>query len=147
MTTQYPVKFNKGKLVRYTKPQKYISKYETFYKEIGEYETIELYDIMNWINSHGGSVENTNLYIRRGFGDYGVGELTLTVPMSEKDIEAQEKKYQKDLKEYQEWVVLSKDAIMTEDEKNKATRAKALKTQENNLLKKLSKIRKEQEKI
>lgn len=148
METRYPIKFNKGKLVKYTKPNKYIPKFNNVTMDIDPWSTTKIKDILDWIEENNGDPMDATLEIGElHYNDYTSGEVTLQIPLDEKVIEAQEKEYQKLLKEYQEWVVLSKDARMTEEDKEKAAYAKSLKTQEQNLLNKLSKIRKQQEKL
>jgi hypothetical protein len=146
MKNQYPIAFERGKLVKYLKPHKYTKKYEEYSLEL--YEDQTLLELIGWVEEHGGEFKNALVrHEYGGYGDDGHMELYLKIPLSEKEIEDQEKEYEKLLSEWNEWKELSKTAKDTEEAKNKATRAKALKTQENNLLAKLRKIREQQNKL
>lgn len=114
--------------------------------ELDEYQTLDM--MIAWVEEHGGEFKDALIrHEYGGYGDDGHMELYLKVPLSEIEIEDQEREYENQLKEWEKWKELSKTAKDTEEAKNKATRAKALKTQENNLLAKLRKVREQQEKI
>jgi hypothetical protein len=146
MKTRYPIKYKNGRLVKHLKPIKYIKKYNEY--SMGLYEDQKLDDLIRWVEEFGGDVKDAILrHEYGGYGDDGHMELYLKIDLSEKEIADQEKEYEKQLEEWKEWRELSKEAVELEKIKTKETRAKSLKTQEINLLKKLEIIRKQQEKI
>jgi hypothetical protein len=145
MKTRYPIEYKRGKLVKHLKPSKYIKKYDEYSLEL--YEDQKLEDLIKWVEECGGEIKDAILsHEYGGYGDDGHMELNLKIHLSEKEISDQEKEYEKQLKEWEEWRELSKEAKLSKEDENKAIR-KALKTQENNLLAKLRKIREQQENL
>jgi hypothetical protein len=141
MATRYPIEFKRGKLVRHLKPQKPIFAHQRFETSISGGES--LWELVEWVRGVGGELDQALIHI--GYDSIAVVEVC--IPMSFEEKLTLQKNYERSLKEWEEWRELSKTAIATEQEKEKATRAKSLETQERNLLKKLAQIRKQKESI
>jgi len=147
METLYPIKFSRGKLVKYPSPIRYsIGTHNRYSMDVFNYNTTTLSDILEWVNDHNGKPEDTVLYLVEDYGDPKC-EIILEVPRTQKELDAFEKDYQKRLKQYNEWLELSKKAKEDGIIMEKLKRSKSLKTQENNLLRKLENIRKQRDNL
>ena len=149
MSTQYPIVYKRGRLVKYVKPTK--PRMDSHYHSKRISDSIQLSEIIEWVNENNGEYDKAILSIESDYGsykdyDYDI-QVSLTIPLSQLEKDKLEKDYQQKLKDWNEWKILSKDAVKTEEDKEKEKRLKSLKTQENNLLKQLENVRKQKEKL
>lgn len=148
MDTHYPIKYNRGKIVKYPKPIKpYLTEYRHS-KIIDKWETVSLSDLIEWVNENGGEYKNAILELDYDYRDEDAYlNLSMTVPLTQPEKDQLESEYQAKLADWNEWKELSKTAVKSDEEKEKEKRAKSLKTQEMNLLNQLQRIRKQQDKL
>ena len=140
----YPIKFNtNGKLVKYLKPVRDKNRAHIHEYMVDSYTDISLSKLCDWVNDLNGDLNNAILTIESDYSGSSYVKITLKIELTQEELDANEEKFLQKLKQYEEWLALSKDARIDPELNAKLTRAKSLKTQENNLLRKLEKIRKQ----